>query len=451
MIVEKQKGISLKLLNRVMVAVTIVISFLLLMSIFRVTQNYRGLKDSTEIYIRSQKDAQDLQNGSDYLTEQVRSYAVTGDRVYLDNYMNEAQVNDRRQTAVESIHEVLGDSAAYDHLKKALDHSNELMDLEYESFLLILDVNDVDRNDYPSILRSMDLLDADKTLSDDEKREKAIDLVFNDVYQDHKHKIYEDVEYCVSELMAQTEAAQNASVKLLDQRLHEQYALIGILLLTMIFLVLINRNTVVVPLQGNVIEMQEDDYLQVKGVQELKMLQTSYNEIYSRVRSDKQKLSFEATHDGLTGLLNRAAYNQNMPELKDQQICFLMVDVDDFKGINDTYGHDVGDLLLKKVAETLKHSFRNEDMIYRLGGDEFVVVMMNMNEGLKDLVCRKVENIREKLKKDEDGVPAVTLSIGAAFSGREDSTGNIAKDADLALYEVKKKGKGQMLFYEGTA
>ncbi|MBQ2509911.1 MAG: GGDEF domain-containing protein, partial [Erysipelotrichaceae bacterium] len=65
-------------------------------------------------------------------------------------------------------------------------------------------------------------------------------------------------------------------------------------------------------------------------------------------------------------------------------------------------------------------------------------------------VCRKVENIREKLKKDEDGVPAVTLSIGAAFSGREDSTGNIAKDADLALYEVKKKGKGQMLFYEGT-
>ena len=447
----KQKGISLKLLNRVMVAITIVISFLLLISIVNVSKNYLKLKEATETYIRSQEDAQSLKSGSDYLTEQVRNYAVTGDRVYLDNYMYEAQVDQNRQKAVDSIHEILGDSVAYGHLKEALNYSNELMELEYESFLLILDSTNEDRENYPSVLKNMYLSDEDIALSKEEKREKAIDLVFNEEYQDYKQKIYENVDYCINELTDLTETAQNTSTKLLDRRLNDQYALIGILLLTMIFLVLVNRNTVVVPLQNNVTEMQEDAYLQVKGVQELKMLQTSYNEIYSKVRSDKQKLSHEATHDGLTGLLNRAAYNQDIPDLKDQEICFLMVDVDDFKGINDSYGHDVGDLVLQKVADTLKHSFRSEDRIYRLGGDEFVVVLMNLSEDLKDLVCRKVESIRERLKDDVDGVPAVTLSIGAAFSGREDSTGNIAKDADLALYEVKKQGKGQMLFYEGTA
>ena len=224
---------------------------------------------------------------------------------------------------------------------------------------------------------------------------------------------------------------------------------ISVLLFAMIAIVIINRKTVVVPIQKNVAEMQENEYLQVNGVLELKMLQTSYNEIYSRIRTDQQKLSYEATHDGLTGLLNRAAYDQKLSELKDQEICFLMIDVDDFKGINDTYGHDAGDAVLKKVAETLKHSFRNEDMIFRLGGDEFVVIMMHMQEDLKELVSRKVEMIREKLKDTSDGVSSVTLSIGAAFSKREDSTGNIAKDADLALYEVKKQGKGQMRFYEG--
>ena len=447
---EKQKGISLKLVNRIMITVTIVIAFLLFLSILQVTEYYGQMKDATQMYVDSQKDAMDLRLGSDYLTEQVRNYAVTGDREFLDNYFEEAQVTKRRNRAVESIREVLDDSPAYASLNEALDYSNELMNVEYESFLLMLDVTKAEKTDYPEVLRSMDLSEEDRLLSDADKREKAIDLVFNDTYQDYKQKIYEGVQICTEELSRYTEYAQNESMDLLNQKLQQQYLLIAVLLCATIVAVLVIRYTVVLPLQRNAKQMQEDEFLQVGGVNELKMLQTSYNEIFSRISHDRQKLSYEATHDALTGLYNRAAYDQNIPDLKDQEICFLMIDVDDFKGINDTRGHDVGDLVLQKVADTLKHSFRNEDMIFRLGGDEFVVIMMNMHEGLKDLVKRKVEMIRKKLNETDGNVPAVTLSIGAAFSGKDNSTGSIAKDADLALYEVKKKGKGQMRFFEGA-
>ena len=447
---EKQKGISLKLVNRIMITVTIVIAFLLFLSILQVTEYYGQMKDATQMYVDSQKDAMDLRLGSDYLTEQVRNYAVTGDREFLDNYFEEAQVTKRRNRAVESIREVLDDSPAYASLNEALDFSNELMNVEYESFLLMLDVTKAEKTDYPEALRSMDLSEEDRLLSDADKREKAIDLVFNDTYQDYKQKIYEGVQICTEELSHYTEYAQNESMDLLNQKLQQQYLLIAVLLCATIVAVLVIRYTVVLPLQRNAKQMQEDEFLQVGGVNELKMLQTSYNEIFSRISHDRQKLSYEATHDALTGLYNRAAYDQNIPDLKDQEICFLMIDVDDFKGINDTRGHDVGDLVLQKVADTLKHSFRNEDMIFRLGGDEFVVIMMNMHEGLKDLVKRKVEMIRKKLNETDGNVPAVTLSIGAAFSGKDNSTGSIAKDADLALYEVKKKGKGQMRFFEGA-
>lgn len=447
---EKQKGISLKLVNRIMITVTIVIAFLLFLSILQVTEYYGQMKDATQMYVDSQKDAMDLRLGSDYLTEQVRNYAVTGDREFLDNYFEEAQVTKRRNRAVESIREVLDDSPAYASLNEALDFSNELMNVEYESFLLMLDVTKAEKTDYPEVLRSMDLSEEDRLLSDADKREKAIDLVFNDTYQDYKQKIYEGVQICTEELSHYTEYAQNESMDLLNQKLQQQYLLIAVLLCATIVAVLVIRYTVVLPLQRNAKQMQEDEFLQVGGVNELKMLQTSYNEIFSRISHDRQKLSYEATHDALTGLYNRAAYDQNILDLKDQEICFLMIDVDDFKGINDTRGHDVGDLVLQKVADTLKHSFRNEDMIFRLGGDEFVVIMMNMHEGLKDLVKRKVEMIRKKLNETDGNVPAVTLSIGAAFSGKDNSTGSIAKDADLALYEVKKKGKGQMRFFEGA-
>jgi len=115
--------------------------------------------------------------------------------------------------------------------------------------------------------------------------------------------------------------------------------------------------------------------------------------------------------------------------------------VDYFKTVNDTYGHDVGDRVLKRVADILKHSFRSVDIICRIGGDEFVVIMTRVDSSMRDLVIRKIEHANELLQNPEDDLPPVSLSVGAAFADRKNPKGDIFKDADTALYRVKAAGR----------
>ena len=93
-------------------------------------------------------------------------------------------------------------------------------------------------------------------------------------------------------------------------------------------------------------------------------------------------------------------------DLHEEKLCFILMDVDKFKSVNDTYGHDQGDLVLRKVAEVLKHQFRSGDMIFRLGGDEFAVIMVNTGTELQDLVRRKIMTANEELNRGE-GIPPV--------------------------------------------
>jgi diguanylate cyclase (GGDEF)-like protein len=125
-----------------------------------------------------------------------------------------------------------------------------------------------------------------------------------------------------------------------------------------------------------------------------------------------------------------------------------MVDVDCFKKVNDTYGHAVGDQVLKRVAEILKKSFRSVDLVCRIGGDEFVVVMTRASSDMRQIVINKIARANEVLSQPEGEVPGVTLSVGVAFSDRKNPRGDIFKDADTALYAVKENGRNGCRIYE---
>ena len=150
--------------------------------------------------------------------------------------------------------------------------------------------------------------------------------------------------------------------------------------------------------------------------------------------------------DPLTRLNNRnqasiylsTRFKQEIPGKKLYQFA---MDLDRFKGINDTYGHDVGDLVLKRVAEVLKYSFRSTDLVFRLGGDEFVVIMANVDSSMRDHVKRKIDQANVMLQKPTDDLPPTSLSVGVAFADRENPDGDIFKDADTALYRVKEAGR----------
>ncbi len=145
--------------------------------------------------------------------------------------------------------------------------------------------------------------------------------------------------------------------------------------------------------------------------------------------------------DGLTGVYNRTATealsNHLLNVRPDISYGFMMLDVDDFKNINDTYGHIIGDEVLKGVANRLQRFFRTGDIIGRLGGDEFVVFMSGMNS--EELLQRKATELRNLIKESAltDLHLKVEVSIGVCMSRRGSSFMELYSEADKVLYETK--------------
>ena len=169
----------------------------------------------------------------------------------------------------------------------------------------------------------------------------------------------------------------------------------------------------------------------------------------------KRRVIYLANHDQLTGLKNRRAMeyeiNRYIQEAKihNKKLALLFLDLDNFKVINDSLGHDKGDLLLKAIAKRLKNNLDNSDHIYRFGGDEFAIsITKNVNkENIFVLIKRIMKLIRKPviIKNNEIKTSA---SIGIAFFPEDgDTLQKLLKNADIAMYNSKMSGKNRYRFY----
>ena len=156
----------------------------------------------------------------------------------------------------------------------------------------------------------------------------------------------------------------------------------------------------------------------------------------------------KAMHDTLTGLYNRAGYDLFMSSLDLKTAYMLLIDVDSFKAVNDTYGHEVGDRVLKKTAGTITAYFRTDDCACRIGGDEFVVFMANTGDRQKHLIIDRVNRINAELGKTEGDLPPVSISVGIAHGRHAENAEELFEHADQALYQTKHRGKKGFTFYE---
>ena len=142
-------------------------------------------------------------------------------------------------------------------------------------------------------------------------------------------------------------------------------------------------------------------------------------------------------------LLNRRSFDQilSLYEKDRSSFALILADVDVFKQINDTCGHDTGNRILKRVAALLHTTFRSTDYVCRIGGDEFAVIMVDMSRELYYTITDKIAEINGLLAVPEDGLPAVSLSAGVAFSDENGFRGSLFRAADSALYTVKAHGR----------
>ncbi|MBM6616649.1 sensor domain-containing protein [Bacillus suaedaesalsae] len=173
-------------------------------------------------------------------------------------------------------------------------------------------------------------------------------------------------------------------------------------------------------------------------------------------KENEEKLKRLAHYDYLTGLPNRVLFTKRLKEeleklrQNDGLIAVMFLDLDNFKDINDTMGHDVGDLILQSFGNKVKNTLRSQDVLSRLGGDEFVILLPNLPE--EKAAMKIAENIVQSLQYEwniEGYQFKSTTSIGIAFYRNEDIQHNeLLKKADIALYQAKQKGKNKYHIYE---
>lgn len=165
-----------------------------------------------------------------------------------------------------------------------------------------------------------------------------------------------------------------------------------------------------------------------------------------------EREKYKATHDSLTGLYDRAGYEILVNSLPIETMYFLLIDLDRFKEVNDTWGHETGDLILQKLASVLQRNFRAEDFICRIGGDEFAVFMVHSDTKQRENIITKTDRINEEMSDTSDGLPPVSISVGAAHGQEGTDHKTLFEQADIALYETKRLGRRGCTFYsEGMA
>ena len=184
---------------------------------------------------------------------------------------------------------------------------------------------------------------------------------------------------------------------------------------------------------------------------------TDESEQYDRLK-DLQELRALALKDQLTELPNRRYLNnflsERWREYENLEIPFGMIfmDIDHFKNVNDSYGHEVGDEVLKMVGKSTEAALRRGDLVGRWGGEEFIIVISTGDEDVLKIIAEKIRMLIEQSTLSYDGMEiSVTVSLGATLPFLEDDLEKMIKRSDAKMYESKKNGRNQVKIAKETA
>lgn len=180
-------------------------------------------------------------------------------------------------------------------------------------------------------------------------------------------------------------------------------------------------------------------------------LEAFAKQVYT-LNSQLKQAHTESVTDSLTGIYNRKAFDRQIGEFVEKNtvskypFSLLMMDIDNFKNINDTYGHQTGDRIIMAIVNKCRQSIRGEDFFARYGGEEFIIILpgASLRNAVKKAnhICKSVASTRYRLDDDHDGQSLhVTMSVGVSCHQKADTTTSVMQRADKALYAAKHAGK----------
>lgn len=442
----EKRGISLRTLYLWLIVFAIFVSVLMIFLTFHLSTTFHELQDATDEHIKLEKAAHELMDASDYLTEKVQRFTVEGKKQYLEEYFTEAFETNRREEAIEKMSENPASEGALKQLQKALNQSKELMNLEYYAMKLVIEAKGY--NDYPKILESIKLNAEDAALSEEAKLRKATELVLSDEYYRQKEIIRSNMKESLDELENLTNATESGS----EEKLNNEVLLTRIVIVAEILgiyaVIWLTSTLGINPVLKAVDKIKDNSPIPEVGANEFRYLARTYNKMYAVYKKSIERLNFKASHDELTKAYNRAGYDLLLSSIDLKNTYMLMFDVDDFKKINDGFGHETGDRALIKIADVLRKNFRSDDYVCRIGGDEFVVFMVHSDPQAHELISRKINQINADLGNTQgENMPPISVSVGVAHGTAVKDTKTLVEKADEAMYRAKRNGKHGFEFY----
>lgn len=198
-----------------------------------------------------------------------------------------------------------------------------------------------------------------------------------------------------------------------------------------------------------------DDHDRIVGIIEVNRDITERLANQANIHKSKKKLEYIANHDALTRLPNRHLFKSKIEQisqqarLRNEKFALLFLDLDHFKKVNDTFGHDIGDQLLVEVTRDIRNQLRKSDVLSRMGGDEFLLILDNVKDAQEvSCACQRIIKTLDRERSLGGCSIYVTASIGVSFFPADgNDTTSLIKNADIAMYKAKEAGRNTYQFY----
>ena len=434
-------GIRLSRVNIVLLAVTVIGSIGMIIATNRLNSAYQQLIEETGKYINTQQDAGMIEEFSGSMLSESRSFLQTGDPAHVMAFYSQMDVI-RRQLDSSGTSETKGTAASDRYLEEAVEAFRTLAEQDAYAMRLKAETLPVSLGSYPAEFAGTEIRPEDAALDAEQKLAKAQEILDRTDYSAIRSRLSDRVD--ASHRAASETVQQQMGVT--TARIWQELLLLrtfGVVFLVIAVLAMLsNLLLIILPINRSVSNLDNREQIPEQGSFEMRNLARVYNEVLRDSTEKQEELEYSATHDALTGVYNRAAFDREYDRCRNDRIGIAIVDVDGFKHYNDVYGHDVGDHVLRRVTETIGSKFRKEDHISRIGGDEFVIIMKNTGSAQSEDIKLKIDEINEELVKERrKGMPPISVSVGAAFWDRENPGPDILKDADKALLQMKQNGK----------
>lgn len=442
---NRRRWPSLRMVMVLMFIAGIIMAGLLLSIAFRVTEQYNETKRATDEFLSCQNAVYIVRDTIDELSERARNFIVTGHVEEVSAYFDEIETKRAMETSVEELKGYLTEERPLQQLNTAITLHNMMAKMQRHAMRLAMEAYGQEAADYP--LLSEIALSADElALTPEDQLAQALDMLFDLDYTHLKGQVDVRIRLCKDALTVSMAKRQQGASEELERLLHRQRTLITVMAASLLLVLIFVKTLVVSPINRLVADIREKAAAAVKGASEITFLADTYNHMRGQMEAVNSRLSYEAAHDALTGVYNRSAFEEQQSRSRDENTALLILDVDYFKQVNDKYGHDMGDRVLKRVAQVLKTSFREADKVCRIGGDEFCVIVIGVTSSSEAIIREKLRSVAETLRQPEGDVPGVTVSVGCAFSDRLAGDESIIKQADRALYHVKQQGRNGCAF-----